>query len=96
MKPSQELQEWKRLCLGEARENVFIKLEVSNLKRLLGLAYRELKLVYAEEMKELIPELENQSALLIKKYVIDPDRSLEYLSKDEIGLVEFLRKNLKK
>lgn len=46
-------------------------------------------------MKELIPELENQSALLIKKYVIDPDRSLRYLSKDEIELIEFLRDNLK-
>jgi len=46
-------------------------------------------------MKELIPELENQSALLIKKYVIDPDRSLRYLSKDEIELIEFLRENLK-
>jgi len=46
-------------------------------------------------MKELIPELENQSALLIKKYVIDPDRSLKYLSKDEIELIEFLRDNLK-
>lgn len=46
-------------------------------------------------MKELIPELENQSALLIKKYVIDPDRSLRYLSKDEIELINFLRENLK-
>ena len=46
-------------------------------------------------MKEMIPELENQSALLIKKYVIDPDRSLRYLSKDEIELIEFLRENLK-
>jgi hypothetical protein len=46
-------------------------------------------------MKELIPELENQSALLIKKYVIDLDRSLRYLSKDEIELIEFLRENLK-
>jgi hypothetical protein len=46
-------------------------------------------------MKELIPELENQSALLIKKYVIDPDRSLRFLSKDEIELIEFLRENLK-
>ena len=46
-------------------------------------------------MKELIPELENQSALLIKKYVIDPERSLQYLSKDEIELIEFLRENLK-
>lgn len=46
-------------------------------------------------MKELIPELENQSALLIKKYVIDPERSLEYLSRDEIELIEFLRDNLK-
>jgi hypothetical protein len=46
-------------------------------------------------MKELIPELENQSALLIKKYVIDPDRSLRYLSRDEIELIEFLRDNLK-
>ncbi len=46
-------------------------------------------------MKELIPELENQSALLIKKYVIDPERSLQYLSKDEIELIEFLRDNLK-
>lgn len=46
-------------------------------------------------MKELIPELENQSALLIKKYVIDPERSLQYLSRDEIELIEFLRDNLK-
>ena len=46
-------------------------------------------------MKEKIPELENQSALLIKKYVIDPERSLRYLSKDEIELIEFLRDNLK-
>ena len=46
-------------------------------------------------MKELIPELQNQSALLIKKYVIDPDRSLRYLSKDEIELIDFLRDNLK-
>jgi hypothetical protein len=46
-------------------------------------------------MKEMIPELENQSALLIKKYVIDPERSLRYLSKDEIELIEFLRENLK-
>lgn len=46
-------------------------------------------------MKEMIPELENQSALLIKKYVIDPERSLQYLSRDEIELIEFLRDNLK-
>lgn len=46
-------------------------------------------------MKELIPELENQSALLIKKYVIDPSRSLKYLSRDEVELIEFLRENLK-
>jgi hypothetical protein len=46
-------------------------------------------------MKELIPELQNQSALLIKKYVIDPRRSLRYLSRDEIELIEFLRDNLK-
>lgn len=46
-------------------------------------------------MKELIPELENQSALLIKKYVIDLNRSLRYLSKDEVELIEFLRENLK-
>jgi len=46
-------------------------------------------------MKEMIPELENQSALLIKKYVTDPERSLQYLSKDEIELIEFLRDNLK-
>jgi hypothetical protein len=46
-------------------------------------------------MKELIPELENQSALLIKKYVIDRNRSLRYLSKDEIELIEYLRENLK-
>jgi hypothetical protein len=46
-------------------------------------------------MKELIPELENQSALLIKKYVIEPERSLQYLSKDETELIEFLRENLK-
>lgn len=46
-------------------------------------------------MKELIPELENQSALLIKKYVIDPERSLQNLSKDEIELIEFLRENLR-
>ncbi|MFZ5353871.1 MAG: hypothetical protein ACOZCL_14265 [Bacillota bacterium] len=46
-------------------------------------------------MKELIPELDNQSALLIKKYVIEPERSLQYLSRDEIELIEFLRDNLK-
>lgn len=46
-------------------------------------------------MKELIPELENQIALLIKKFVVDKDRSLKYLSKDEIELIEFLRENLK-
>lgn len=46
-------------------------------------------------MKEMIPELENQSALLIKKYVIDPERSLKFLSKDEVELIEFLRDNLK-
>ncbi len=46
-------------------------------------------------MKELIPELENQSALLIKKYVIEPERSLAYLSRDEVELISFLRNNLK-
>ncbi len=45
-------------------------------------------------MKELIPELDNQSALLIKKYVIEPERSLNYLSRDEIELIEFLRNHL--
>lgn len=46
-------------------------------------------------MKEMIPELENQSALLIKKYVVDEERSLRYLSRDEINLIQFLRDNLK-
>lgn len=46
-------------------------------------------------MKKYIPELWNQSALLLKKYIIDEKRSLEYLSKDEIGLVEFFREYLK-
>lgn len=46
-------------------------------------------------MKKLIPELDNQSALLIKKYVIEPDRSLDFLSRDEVELINFLRKNLK-
>lgn len=46
-------------------------------------------------MKRYIPELWNQSALLLKKYIVDEDRSLEYLSKDEIGLIEFFREYLK-
>lgn len=46
-------------------------------------------------MKKYIPELWNQSALLLKKYIIDENRSLEYLSKDEIGLIEFFREYLK-
>lgn len=46
-------------------------------------------------MKELIPELENQIAMMIKKFVVDKDRSLKFLSKDEIQLIEFLRSNLK-
>jgi hypothetical protein len=46
-------------------------------------------------MKEHIPELWNQSALLLKKYIIDENRSLEYLSRDETELIEFLREHLK-
>ncbi len=46
-------------------------------------------------MKQYIPELWNQSALLLKKYIVDEDRSLEYLSKDEVELIEFLREYLK-
>jgi len=46
-------------------------------------------------MKQYIPELWNQSALLLKKYIVDEDRSLEYLSRDEVELIEFLREYLK-
>lgn len=46
-------------------------------------------------MKKLIPEMENQIAMMIKKFVVDKDRSLKYLSRDEIELIEFLRNNLK-
>ena len=46
-------------------------------------------------MKKHIPELWNQSALLLKKYIIDESRSLEFLSKDEVELIEFLRYYLK-
>jgi hypothetical protein len=46
-------------------------------------------------MKQCIPELYNQSALLLKKYIVDEDRSLKFLSKDEIELIEFLREYLK-
>jgi len=46
-------------------------------------------------MKQYIPELWNQSALLLKKYIVDGDRSLEYLSRDEVELIEFLREYLK-
>lgn len=46
-------------------------------------------------MKQYIPELWNQSALLLKKYIVDEERSLEYLSKDEVELIEFLREYLK-
>ncbi len=46
-------------------------------------------------MKELIPEYENQIAIMIKNFVVDRDRSLKYLSKDEVELIEFLRENLK-
>lgn len=47
-------------------------------------------------MKELIPELQSQIAMMIKNFVINEDRSLKYLSKDEIELIEFLRAHLKK
>jgi len=46
-------------------------------------------------MKKHIPELWNQSALLLKKYIIDESRSLEFLSKDEVELIEFLRDYLR-
>jgi len=46
-------------------------------------------------MKQYIPELWNQSALLLKKYIIDENRSLEFLSRDEVELIEFLREYLK-
>lgn len=46
-------------------------------------------------MKQCIPELCNQSALLLKKYIVDDKRSLKFLSKDEIELIEFLREYLK-
>ncbi len=46
-------------------------------------------------MKQYIPELWNQSALLLKKYIVDESRSLEFLSKDETELIEFLREYLK-
>jgi hypothetical protein len=46
-------------------------------------------------MKHYIPELWNQSALLLKKYIVDESRSLGFLSKDEVELIEFLREYLK-
>ncbi len=46
-------------------------------------------------MKQYIPQLWNQSALLLKKYIVDENRSLEFLSKDEAELIEFLREYLK-
>ena len=46
-------------------------------------------------MKEYIPELWNQSALLLKKYIVDEERSLDFLSKDEVELIKFLREYLK-
>ncbi|HYE80980.1 MAG TPA: hypothetical protein VEG39_02305 [Clostridia bacterium] len=46
-------------------------------------------------MKQYIPELWNQSALLLKKYIVDEQRSLEFLSRDEVELIEFLREYLK-
>lgn len=46
-------------------------------------------------MKKYIPELRNQSALLLKKYITDESRSLKFLSKDEKELIEFLREYLK-
>ncbi|MGE5630817.1 MAG: hypothetical protein ACM3TR_06930 [Caulobacteraceae bacterium] len=46
-------------------------------------------------MKEYIPELWNQSALLLKKYIIDESRSLDFLSREEKNLVEFLREYLR-
>ncbi len=46
-------------------------------------------------MKEKIPVLENQVAILIKKYVVNQDRGLEKLSKEEVELIEFLRMHLK-
>lgn len=46
-------------------------------------------------MKQYIPELWNQSALLLKKYIVDENRSLELLSRDEVELIEFLREYLK-
>ena len=46
-------------------------------------------------MKQYIPELWNQSALLLKKYIIDENRSLEFLSRDEVELIEFFREYLK-
>ncbi|MEA4848361.1 MAG: hypothetical protein VB106_14115 [Clostridiaceae bacterium] len=46
-------------------------------------------------MKKYIPELWNQSALLLKKYIVDESRSLKFLSKEEVELIEFLREYLK-
>ncbi len=46
-------------------------------------------------MKQFIPELCNQSALLLKKYIVDDARSLDFLSRDEIEIIEFLREYLK-
>lgn len=46
-------------------------------------------------MKKYIPELWNQSALLLKKYIVDKQRSLEFLSRDEVELIEFMREYLK-
>jgi hypothetical protein len=46
-------------------------------------------------MKQYIPELWNQSALLLKKYIVDESRSLEFLSKDEVEIIEFMREYIK-
>lgn len=46
-------------------------------------------------MKDLIPEYQTQIAMMIKNFVVNPDRSLQYLSKDEVELIEFLRNHLK-
>ena len=46
-------------------------------------------------MKELIPELQSQIAMMIKNFVVNKDRSLRYLSKDEIEFIKFLRAHLK-
>lgn len=46
-------------------------------------------------MKEKIPGLQNQMAILIKKYVVNQDRGLGMLSPEEVELIEFLRAHLK-